>query len=92
MSSLHYLSGAVAGHGLNSSNLNTLYCHDCILPFTLRVCCQVACEETLVTSNEQLLVRLEAADVCNPVIFTAKRSPPSTIGVVEVSRAITVRS
>lgn len=83
-----------AAHGLNRGGLQSLDCHDCVLPLTLKACCRSDCERTLVRAHEQLLVRLDprpaAAGACEHVIFYSERTHSAEIGAINLSRAITV--
>lgn len=85
----------VAGHGLNRSGLQTLYCHECVPPFTLKICCQSNCERTLIVENEQLLIHLDklvVTDVCESAVFFNETSPKIALGAVDLLAPTTVRS
>lgn len=84
-----------AAHGLNRSAMQTLYCHECVLPFTLKACCQSDCEQTVFQKNEQLLIRLNlhstALHKCDRVTFFNDKKHLTSLGAVETSTASIVR-
>ncbi|KAL8424585.1 hypothetical protein Efla_003701 [Eimeria flavescens] len=84
-----------SGHGLNRSGLQPFYCHQCDLPFTLKVCCRLHCERTIIRADEQLLVlfgdELAVEGSCENVVFINEQHHLVELGSVRLSGATTVR-